>query len=222
MGRAKKLGKRAGGFHLDTVEIALLLLRRMKKLCSLLPLSLLAALLGAGCAGLPKTTVPVARISQPPPGKALVNFHRPSGSAGPRAFAIFDGNGKMLIDLPGQSLFQLVCDPGENVFLGSADHVSVVKADLAPDKIYDIMVDVSIGWVRENIFLTAMSKTNNRRPKLAEFERREKNTVGLNTASPRVAEYQAARQPEIAKIKADFLGGPKSDRLQLLQRDDCR
>jgi hypothetical protein len=182
----------------------------------------MAALLGAGCAGIPKTDVTVARISQPPPGKALVNFHRPSGSAGGRAFAIFDGNGKMLVDIVGKSLYQKVCDPGEQVFIGSADHVSVVKADLAPDKIYDIMVDISIGWVRENIYLTAVDKNARRRSQLAEFERREKLTLGLNTAEPHVTEYEAGRAAAIAQIKADFLGGPKANRLQHLQKDDCR
>ncbi len=110
-------------------------------------------LLCTGCAGIPKTAVKVQRISRPPPRNALVNFHRLSGAAGPRAFAIFDGNGKMLVDVPGQALFQLVCEPGEQVFIGEAEHVSVVKADLAPDKIYDIMVDVSIGWVRQKEIL---------------------------------------------------------------------
>lgn len=138
------------------------------------------------------------------------------------AFAIFDENGKMLVDLPGNALFQKVCDPGEHLFIGSAEHVSVVKAEVAPDKIYDIMVDVSIGWIRENIYLTAMTKNNQRRPELPKFEQREKLTLGINTASPRVAEYEAKRQADIAQIKADFIGGPKSDRLQVLQKNDCR
>jgi len=60
----------------------------------------------------------------------------------------------MLMDQPGVSLFQHVCNPGEQVFIVWADHVTVVKADLAADKIYDIMVDVGMGWVQPNIVLT--------------------------------------------------------------------
>jgi hypothetical protein len=183
---------------------------------------LLATLFCAGCANIPKTTVAVDRISQPPPGKALVNIHRPSGWGGGRAFPIFDASGKMLVDLTGGALYQKVCDPGEQVFIGFAEHVSVVKCDLAPDKIYDIIADISLGWVQANIFLSPVTKTSARRAKLADFERREKQTLSINPASPRVAEYEARRQNDITQVKADFLGGPKADRTQLLQKDDCR
>ena len=181
-----------------------------------------AGALCVGCSSIPKTTRMADRISQPPPGKALVNFHRPSNYGGGRLIAIFDGNGKMLMDLPGGTLFQHVCDPGEQVFTVWADHVTVVKGDLAADKIYDIMVDVSPGWVQINIVLTPLTKDNPRRAKLAEFERREKRTLGLNTASPRVAEYEAKNQPRVEEIKRDFLAGQKSDRVKYLQKDDCR
>ncbi len=111
--------------------------------CSLLA----AAVVLCGCASVPKTCRIVTRISQPPPGKALVNFHRPSSYGKPVGVPIFDINGKMLVDMRGASLFQVVCDPGETVFIGWAEHVTVIKADVAPDKIYDIMVDVAPGWV---------------------------------------------------------------------------
>jgi hypothetical protein len=196
----------------------------MKKLLCLLLLPLLAGLVGAGCRGIPK--IPrmdrlVDRLSQPPPGKALVNFHRPSGVA-KRGSAIFDGNGKLLVDLPGGSLFQYVCDPGEQVFITWADSVSVVKADVAPDKIYDIMADTSAGWTRPGIFFTPLTKDNPRRAKLAEFAQREKKTLALNPASPRVAQYEAYNRPRIAEINRDFLGGAKSNRVKHLQKDDCR
>ncbi len=72
--------------------------------------------------------------------------------------------------------------------------------------------------------MTPKATDNKRRPQLAEFERREKKTVGLNTAFPRVPEYEANNQARIAKIKRDFLppNGSKHDRLQYLQKDDCR
>ena len=194
----------------------------MKKLFYLLTLSTLAAFAGTGCQSIPKTTVSVARMSQPPPGKALVNFHRPSNYGGGERVPIFDGNGKMLIDLPGASLFQCVRDPGEQLFIAWADHVTVIKADLAPDKIYDIMVDVGMGWVQANIMLTPMSKADPRRAKLSEFESREKRTLGLNPDSPRVAEYQTKNQARVAEIKADFLSGQKSNRVEQLNQSDCR
>jgi hypothetical protein len=194
----------------------------MKKLFCLLSISTLVAIAGVGCQSIPKTTVLVPRISQPPPGKALVNFHRPSNFGGRVAGPIFDGKGKMLIDLPGRSLFQYVCDPGEQIFITWADYVTVVKAELAPDKVYDIVADTAAGWYHPGVILAPLSKSDSRRAKLAEFAKREKNTLGLNPASPRVADYQGMNQARIAEIKADFLGGPKSDRLKQLQKDDCR
>jgi hypothetical protein len=183
--------------------------------------TIVAALLGTGCAGLP-TISKVARINQPPAGKVLVNFHRPSNWGGAEKFAICDGDGKMLIDLPGGSEFQLVCDPGERIFIGWADQVSVVKADLAADKTYDVVVDISLGWVRGNIWLNPLAKGDARRDRLTEFEKREgKRVLGLNRTRY-VEKYEAKNQERIQQIKRDFLGGDKSDRARLLQKDDCR
>jgi hypothetical protein len=187
-----------------------------------LSLSVVAVLWCCGCASVPKTSKVVARISQPPPGKALVNFHRPSSYGKPVGVPIFDINGKMLVDMRGASLFQTVCDPGETVFISWAEHVTVIKADLAPDKIYDIMVDVAPGWVTANIFLTPLTKGDPRRAKFAEFDRREKWTLAINPGSPRVAEYEAKNRERIEQIKKDFLSGEKSERVKVLAKDDCR
>jgi hypothetical protein len=184
--------------------------------------ALVAIVFGTGCAGVPKTSTVVQRISQPPAGKALVNFHRPSNYGGPRPIAIFSGDGKMLVDLPGASLCQRVCDPGESVFITWADHVTVVKADLAADKIYDMMVDVSPGVWQINIYLTPLTKGDPRRAKLAEFEMREKRTLTINPASPHVVKYEANSRVRIEQIKRDFLSGEKSERVKVLAKDDCR
>jgi hypothetical protein len=180
-----------------------------------------AALLCVGCASLPKQLTKVERIQQPPAGKALVNFHRPSTWGGNQLFPIFDVNGKMLIDLPGGCEFQQVCEPGENVFMGWAEHVSAVKVDAAPDKTYDIMVDISMGWIKGNIFMSPMAKGDARRSKLPDFERREKTVVALNR-NQHVIDYEAKNQKRVEEIKRDFLGGQKSERVTSLQKDDCR
>ena len=179
--------------------------RTMKKILRRFVLSLsVVAVLCCGCASVPKTSKVVARISQPPPGKALVNFHRPSSYGKPISVPIFDINGKMLVDMRGASLFQIVCDPGETVFIGWAEHVTVIKADLAPDKIYDVMVDVAPGWVTANIFFTPLTKGDHRRAELADFDRREKWTIAINPDSSRVAEYEAKNHERIEQIKRDF------------------
>jgi len=187
-----------------------------------LGISLLAiALAGVGCAGLPKHVTMTQRMQQPPAGKALVNFHRPSNWGGAELFAIFDGNGKMLIDLPGASVYQYVAEPGEQLFIAWADHVTVVKADLAPDRIYDIMVDIGMGWVRGNITLVPLAKGDPRRAELPKFEKREKRVLALNR-DEHVTAYEARNAERIQEIKRDFLGGEKSERVSYLHRDDCR
>jgi hypothetical protein len=200
----------------------------MKKLlrCFVLSLSVVAVLWCCGCASVharvPKTSKVVARISQPPPGKALVNFHRPTSFRKLHDVLIFDINGKMLVEMRGNSLFQCVCDPGDTIFIGWADHVTVIKANLAPDKIYDIMVDVTPGAMLTQFNFSPLTKDDPRRAELAEFERREKWTIAANTGSPQVAEYEAGNRERIEQIKKDFLGGPKSDRVIYQRKYDCR
>jgi hypothetical protein len=186
-----------------------------------LSLSLAMLALGAGCAGLPKHVSTAPRMAQPPPGKALINIHRPSNYGGAAFFPIFDGDGKFICDMPGASEFQYVCAPGKHVFIGWADHVSVVEADVAADKVYDIVVDVGMGWVKANIRLIALNKANERRSRVAEFEKREKRVVVLNR-NDHVTQYEQRNQKRVAEVKSDFFGGPKSDRVEHLRQDDCR
>ena len=84
------------------------------------------------------------------------------------------------------------------------------------------MVDVAPGWVQANISLTPLPKGHPRRAKLAEFDRREKWTIAINSGSPRVAEYEAQNRERIEQIKRDFLSGEKSERVKVLAKDDCR
>jgi len=198
----------------------------MKGMISLLKCSALAVALVvacSGCAHIPKTSIPTTKISQPPPGKALVNFHRPSGMGRLQAYPIFDANGKMLVDLPGCAMFQAVCDPGDNIFIGiTSDRVSVLNAKVAPDRIYDVLVDIGMGTWTQSMFFSPMDKNNKRKTKIPSFERREKLVLVINPNSPRVSEYEAAKQRQIMEIKTDFLGGAKSDRVKYLNPDDCR
>lgn len=180
-----------------------------------------ALVLGTGCAGLPKHLAKTTRITEPPAGKAIINFGRPTGYGGNALYPIFDGDGKFICDLPGKAVFQYVCDPGKHVFIGWAEHVSVVEVDAAPNKIYDILVDVGMGWIQANIKMAPLTKTDPRRAKLPEFDQREKNVLTM-MRDKHVTEYEAKNQARVQEIKKDFFGGPKSDRVLRLQPDDCR
>jgi hypothetical protein len=178
--------------------------------------------LASGCGGLPKHVTKTTRVTQPPPGKTLVNFHRPTGYGGAIFYPVFDTEGKFVCDVPGKSVFQYTCEPGKQVFMAWAEHVSVVEADFAPDKIYDVMIDVGMGWIQANITLAPLSRSDPRRAKLPEFEKREKMAVGMQRTE-HVDQYEEKNQARIQEIKKDFLnGGPKADRVRRLGKDDCR
>lgn len=156
----------------------------------------------------------------PPAGKALVNFHRPDNKAYLQfTFPIFDATGRFLADLPVNSRFQYTCDPGEHVFIGwlGNNPVSVIKADLAADRVYDIYV-LEGASVRPKLF--PIPKQDKIRSRLTEWES-SAELVALKRL-PRVTNSEAKVQSKIAKIREDFLGGPKSDRVGTLQKEDCR
>jgi hypothetical protein len=180
---------------------------------------LVAIALCSGC-GTPRQTTQVQRLAVPPPGKALVNFHRPSNAAGLITYPIFHENGQMLSKLPRRGLFQYFCDPGEQVFISWGEHVSVIKADLAADKVYDIMADFRLGWVRNDFALVPLAKGDKRRAELAKFEAREVLTV--LDRSDDVIRYETDHKAKIEEIRRDFLGGEKADRVSRITKEDCR
>jgi len=192
----------------------------MRNITTLFVLIVTAVLIG-GCTTTRKSyMVETQRLDKPPSGKALINFHRPSGYGGGAMVPIFNGDGKFICDLPGKTQFQYVCDPGDNLFMAWADQVSVVKVEAEAGRIYDIVVDVGMGWVQANIKLVALKAGDERRAEIPEFEQRE--TVISIDRNPHILEYEAEHQDKVAEIQADFLGGEKSDRLQVLTSADAR
>jgi hypothetical protein len=181
----------------------------------------LAISLCCGCTHLPNHMTRTERILAPPVGKALVNFHRPTGFGGAVLYPIFFGDGSFIGELPGESIIQYVCDPGKCHFIGWMEHVSVVEAEVAPDKVYDLMIDVQMGWVKGNMNMVGLTRNDPRRAKLPAFEKREKNILATQRA-PYVIQYEQRSQARIQEIKRDFLGGGKSARVEQLKPDDCR
>ena len=216
----------------------------------------LVAVVGTGCTefgsdtaeifgSAPKTTVATERIGQPPPTKALVNFHYPLNSydstmgsllgadindeAVPVGnIEIFDGNGQLLIYLPEDCVFQHVCDPGEQLFLAwfslgatDANNAAVVKADLLPGETYDILVGIKNGWSKNTASIIPLTKDEPQRAKLAKFEGRERWAVALNPHSPRVNKFEAHMTGQIEKIQTDLMNG-KTNRVLYLHPDDHR
>ncbi len=180
------------------------------------------AAIGAGCVSAPRFTrlgQPNELLASPPAGKALVNFHRPSGYGGGAEFPVYDRD-RLIGNSFGACRFQYVCDPGEHVFIGSADHVSVIQADLKADKVYDVVVDITMGWWQANITLAPIGKANPRRPVVPEWEAKEKLLVPVQDATS--GAWEDRMRPNNQRILADFMGGPKAERVVRLAADDCR
>ncbi|MGA2242148.1 MAG: hypothetical protein ABSH11_08925 [Verrucomicrobiota bacterium] len=162
------------------------------------------------------------RITQPLPDKVLVNFHRVSWYSPTHRYAIFNGEGLFICDLPASAGFQYVCDPGQQVFIGWAFGVSVVQADLAPGKVYDIMVDPGWGGMiaGAQIRLHPLTRNDRRRANLAEYEEREDLVSQIRTRH--VVDFENRERAHVEDIKRDFLGGKKTRQVQHLGTEDCR
>ena len=176
----------------------------------------------AGCSSIPRFTragEPGELLSAPPAGKALVNFHRPSNYAGGEDLPVFD-RATLIGNTLGGSRFQYVCDPGEHVFISKKDSVYVVQAQLQEGKVYDIVIDISMGFWQMNVHIHALKKDDPRRGEIAGWEKKERLLVPVR--SDDAAGYDKKRQPDLQEIQADFLGGSKSDRVVKLAPDDHR
>jgi hypothetical protein len=155
------------------------------------------------------------RLSAPPPGKALVNFHR-QGSLKKLTYSVFNRAGTFLADVPYKGEFQCVCDPGEQVFIGWLlnSNISVIKADLEAGRVYDVLIDGN------KLKMFPLTRDDPRRASLAEWEADE-DPVSLKRL-PRVSDSEARARPRVEQIVKDFLGGPKSERVLTLGKADRR
>lgn len=177
----------------------------------------------AGCSvPLMRPAVGAEVYAGPPPGKALVNFHRPSKVGRRRVYSVFDGT-TFLGNSVGVARFQVVADPGDHTFIGFLEdsrkgQISVVQATLAADKTYDCIVDT--GFFKSSFLLNPIKLGDRRYPKLLDWSRDEEEYV-IDTTQD-VVGYEAARQVANERIIANFLRGASRDRLKFLDVLDCR
>jgi len=174
------------------------------------------------CGSLPYMRKPEANepmLTAPPAGQALVNFHRPSGYGGAQQYPVFDGE-KLIGNTMGKTMFQYVCDPGVHHFMGVADRATVVRAELAADKVYDIVLNISMGFWKAGITMDPLIQGHDKRPEVPEWEERERRWI--YAADERALRYEASRQGWAQDTKADFTTGDKQDRLKSMGPNDDR
>jgi len=101
---------------------------------------LVSALLAAGCASThADKSAKSASIPTPPAGKSEVVFMRPGSDGKGIDFAVRDGDrliGKSL----SSTYFAYECDPGHHVFSSSFGNLTILSAELLPDRIYYVNV----------------------------------------------------------------------------------
>ena len=132
---------------------------------------------------------------------------------------VFDSH-ELIGNTRGKERFQYVCDPGGHTFVAEAQKVTVIQADLLPDQVYDIVVDIGMGWWRANITLEAITRDHERRHLVPEWEANTTLMVFVDDAE--AASFEADRRADIDEILADFLRGEKADRLERLTPEDHR
>ncbi|MCA8959008.1 MAG: hypothetical protein KDC38_00785 [Planctomycetes bacterium] len=156
-------------------------------------------------------------LASPLSGQSLVNFIRPSGYGGGVDFQVFDRY-EFIGNLEGKERFQYVCAPGKHLFIGRKDQVTVVDADLLPDQVYDIVVNVYPGWWQANIKLEPMS---DRHPKIAELPEWEER-CDLMEYDGSGERFEGGMRRKLDRIVEDFVHGEKRDRVQVLGPNDHR
>jgi hypothetical protein len=167
----------------------------------------------------------VTRMAAPPEGKALVNIYR-IGGVGPFGadirIPIFDESGKLLMDLPLKAECQFVFEPGSKSLITwfGANPIDVLTADLAPNKTYDLVFDVSV-W-KGGPYFVPLSQASHGLQNLRKLEKRVPKGVYVLERDDVALAFEASQKDHIDQIRADFLGGKKSDRVIHVNKDDCR
>jgi hypothetical protein len=155
--------------------------------------ALMALAVSAGCFGIVNEPYMAAAdpAAQPTPGKVTVNFHRTAGSVETK-FPVWDRDSFVGFSTPTTTIVY-ECDPGEHLFVVQAESPVLVKATLAADKTYDILIEGQMGMRQARATATPITLNHRMRPHLGLYDRIPK--VKSNPAS--AAQYEAADKPAV-------------------------
>ena len=127
--------------------------------------------------------------------------------------------------LPKHAVYQLICMPGEYLFIGGRDEDSLVLATVEADRIYDIFVDKGTGWIPVAIglgygpTLVPLAKGDPRRARLAEFESSKEQYI----PEREMHSIPTGRlRTRIQQIKEKLASGTLTTRVHVLNKEDCR
>lgn len=169
---------------------------------------------------------PGAKIDAPPAGKALVNVHRPSTAYGGGHDLIMWRNQEIVGNTHGQDLFQIVVDPGKQVFHAKHLNVSVIKAELEAGKTYDIVVDCGPNFVPFQpgfrLWLNVIDAKSERRGEVLSWMAKAQILVLSDKQKADREKMQEKQAAGVQKYLADFVGGEKDNKAGILVPADGR
>ena len=97
----------------------------------------------------------------------------------------------------------------------------MIEASLQPDKVYDVVIDISMGWWTANIYLTPIVAEAKRRADLSDWEAKEDLLI-FDAEDPGIARIEDKYRERNEKAIEDFVNGDKNDRLGHLEPGDHR
>lgn len=177
-----------------------------------------ATLMFTGCLGVVNQPYMTAAdpAAQPTSGKATVNFHRTAGRVETR-FPIWDRDSFVGFSTPTITIVY-ECDPGEHLFIAQAESPVLVRATLAADKVYDILIEGRTGMRKARASMTPITASHRLRPRLALYDR-----IPKVKANPASAEgYEKADRPAVQRYLAGLEGRLDSMNLAVIRETDGR
>jgi len=159
---------------------------------------------------------PPSTVVRPSPGKAVVNFHRTVGRVETR-FPLWDRDSFVGFSTPTTTVVH-ECEPGEHLFIAQAERPVLVRATLAADKVYDILIEGKMGMRQARVTMTPITATHRLRPRLHLYDKIRKIKADREV----VARYEAADRPAVRRYLKGLEGRLGSMNLAVIEEADGR
>lgn len=155
----------------------------------------------------------------PPLGKSMVVIHRRSSSlaAGHGLYSGVWDSTNFIAEIGNLQSFAYVCEPGKHYFINrSVELVSVVEAQLLPDRTYNMWVEHGHGIGIASFKLRPVKQGDGLQRSMADWGAEH---VWIKRA-PTADLHQAQHISDVEGIIRDFVHGPKHDRVEYLNPED--
>jgi hypothetical protein len=115
-------------------------------------------------------------ITAPQAGNAVIYFTRVTSLGFAIPFDFFDGR-KYIGDFAGKNYLRYECAPGEHLFWASSENKAFMMADVAPNSIYVVIVDLNMGIGMARVGLSPIDANNEVFPRAKTLIQKKKPIV---------------------------------------------